>query len=1066
MNRFRALCIAFVLLLPVIAAADDRLHGVGQLMMSGRLTEAHTTIIAARDAYIASGNQASEASAWLLLGMCDSSLNDAEAARIDLQKAASKFVVADEPFGGWLTLWTLAQLETAEGHFADSMAAHERALAVLHAAADPKSRFSLDTMKILGPVFGMPVDSLGPLASFPEIVKPILLQFAEVMSRDAYGHVLVESGQMQKAEEQLQQASAASAIFGGLFDSQIAAHIGDLRRQQWRLDDARTSYVKALGGVKALPTASFRESWIEVEILAKLADVEILSGKLPEALAWNDRALKLVRESDNVRRTAEVLADRGTLLQNGGRFDEAAKTFKEALQIATANGDTNREAAIHSALGALYMFDGSYGTAAKHLEKSIELYQTIKQPYLEATAWTLLADVDILLDAQSNAADAIENARVLAKKSGFELAGAMVNMLTAGRNLMTGKGTPQEMDEAFKAWWELPEAKSLMFNSEAQRVLRECVRLGNGASSDVQPDLVTTAGPQFVRWTALMLKGRMLFDRGQYDAARKYWLEALNANPSRDHRAGLLGLIGASLWREGKASDAITYFTKAADALDASAADVKVEELLSGYLGSNRRWYYELLIEMLVKQGRYGEAFAQAERARARAFLQLVGNHRLSAERGADPTLVAEAEMLRTQIARWEQLKKNARQEEAEKLESEVQHAQRRYQTLLVRVKVSNPEYASVTTVEPVQLDAVRDSLPAGAVMISYFVSTHFVHAWVIDRVGMHYVSLPLDEAKLQRLVCWASHFAPREQPRGAQPSNAAESCTALATAEEAFDGLIAPLLDHLQTATMLVIVPHGVLHYVPFAALRNRDTGRYLVQDYTLIHVPSASSLRFLHAKESPVERRALVLGNPDTPLPLLPLPGAVVEANAVAQMLGTTAHLGPDARESMLYSLGGKIDFVHIAAHALYDGDNPLFSRVALAPGDGQDGSLTVHEILSSLDLTGVNLVVLSACRSAVGARSGGDEVVGLTRALLYAGTPNVISTLWNINDTASAGLMSEFYRRLVAGASVAESLRQAQLSLIDNPVFGDPKYWAAFTLSGDPQGWSAVAAGGKKP
>jgi len=204
-------------------------------------------------------------------------------------------------------------------------------------------------------------------------------------------------------------------------------------------------------------------------------------------------------------------------------------------------------------------------------------------------------------------------------------------------------------------------------------------------------------------------------------------------------------------------------------------------------------------------------------------------------------------------------------------------------------------------------------------------------------------------------------------------------------------------------------------------------------------------------------MERRALVIGNPRTPLPLPALNAAENEAKAVAEMFGTTAHLGAQANESLFYDLGGKFDFVHIAAHGLYDGDNPLFSRIALAADDKQDGSLTVHEILSSVDLSGTKLVVLSACQSAIGARTGGDEIVGLTRALLYAGTPNVISTLWNINDAASADLMTDFYRRLTSGSSAAVALRQAQIHMLENPAFHDPKYWAAFTLNGDPQGWT---------
>ncbi|HEV8433876.1 MAG TPA: CHAT domain-containing protein [Thermoanaerobaculia bacterium] len=1064
MNRTRAICFAIAVLLPSLAYADDRLNGIGTMLMSGRAVEARKVLVEARDAYAASGNQASEATAWLLLGMCDSTLKDPETSRADLHQAAARFAAGGDEFGGWLTLWTLAELETAEGHFPDAIAAHTQALERLRAAADPKSRFSLDTLKVLAPVFGMPPESLGQIAAVPEIAKPILLQFASVMSHDGYGRVLVESGQFDKAEEQLQQAVSASAIFGGLFDSSIQVHIGDMRRGQWRFDEARASYLKALEGVKLFPAVGFRESWIEVDLLGRLADLDGLSGKLDDALAWNDQALKLVRASDNPRRVADILDARGTLLQNGGRSDDALRVYNEALQIAQTNGDAYREAGIHASLGALYMFQGSYGTSAKHLEKSIEQYQSLKQPYLEASVWTLLAEVDLLLNANDNAAEAIQNASVLAKKSGFSLATEMVKMLTASHKLFTGKATPDEMVEALNAWWDVPETKSLMFGPEAQQVLLDTLRLSSGGTTDVAPDLVRTAGPQFLRWMALMLKGVELFKRGDAEAARKYWNEALAANPSRDHQAGLYGLIGASYWREAKRNEAISYLKKAADTLDASASDVKVEELLSSYLGSNRRAYYDILIDMLVQQGQYADAFAQTERARARAFLQLVGNHHLDAKRGADPALVRETEMLRAQIARWELQKTAAKEDEARKIESDIEHARQRYQTLLIRVKVSNPEYASLTTVEPLPLESVRDSLPPGAAMISYFVSNNSVHAWVVDRTSMHYVGLPIDHEKLQSVLCWATQFIPSEQPRGARP--VIDACPTIATPEDAFDALIAPLSEHLGAASMLVVVPHGVLHYVPFAALRNRHGGHYLVQDYTLVYAPSASALRFLHAKESPVQRHALVLGNPATPLPLAQLPGAEAEAASVAKMFGTTAHTGGDARESLLYHLDGKFDLLHIAAHGLYDGENPLFSRIALAPGDDQDGSLTVGEILSSLDLTGVNLVVLSACRSAAGARSGGDEVVGLTRALLYAGTPNVISTLWNISDMASAGLMNEFYRRLKGGASAAEALREAQLAILRSPAFSDPKYWAAFTLSGDPLGWSAPAVAEKKP
>jgi len=173
------------------------------------------------------------------------------------------------------------------------------------------------------------------------------------------------------------------------------------------------------------------------------------------------------------------------------------------------------------------------------------------------------------------------------------------------------------------------------------------------------------------------------------------------------------------------------------------------------------------------------------------------------------------------------------------------------------------------------------------------------------------------------------------------------------------------------------------------------------------------------------------------------------------VASRLGTTAYLGADASERLIHVRDPKIDLLHIAAHARYEGANPLFSFIALAPdGEAYDGNLEAQEILADVDLTGVNLVVLSACNTAVGKPSAGDEIVGLTRALFYAGTPAVLSTLWEIDDVASTTLMDAFYESFVSGLPAADALREAQLSMLRGDRFRSPRLWAAFTLHGDPQ------------
>jgi CHAT domain-containing protein/predicted negative regulator of RcsB-dependent stress response len=1037
MRFLRALSV-LVLMFPAVAfAEDDPLGRVRDLLSSGCYDEARDDLVKACQVFHERSDAPGEASAWLLLGVTDYSMGDTVSARTELEEAEVKFLAVDDPFAAWLSLAALAELERQHGQLEKSISIHERGLALLQRAADPRSRFSLATMRVLGPVFGASADMLGPLAAYPDVIKPLLLRLTGVLARASYGVALLEIGELEKAEKQLAQAKEEAAIFGGVFDAPIAMHFGDLRQLQWRLDEARDSYLRALNGGPVTRMMSFGAPVQELSILDRLAQLELFSGRVDEALGWNDRALAVVRETRQPGREAGVLEKRADLLQKAGRYEEAVALYEQLLKLAVENTDLSLEASIETDLGSLHMFQGTYGTSARHLERAIKLYQKLHDPYLEAPVWILLAEVDMQVDLQDGAADALENARTLARKSGFKLAAVMVNVVTAGNAVMTDKGSPRDFEDAIKVLLDSPEAKDPLWHDMIAFMLAIFrARLGTPAPLDAQ---LSSSGP-FLRASSLMLEGRLLLDRGDHEGARAVWLRALETNLNNDIRAGLYGLIGATYLVGGSREKSIQYFTKAASTIEVTVDDVKVEEMLAGYLGSNRRLYFDLLIETLVKEGHWREAFGHSERARARAFLQMVGNHRFNTERGADPRLVRETEILRNDITAREHRPNNTRT-------GDLTRAREHYETLLTRVKVSNPEYASLTTIEPLRLDEVQSELSAGTTLISYFVSATAVHVWVIDHVDAHYARLPIDREGLQRIVCWAQSLRTPPAVRGARLPGA---CDDAATSDEAFEQLIRPIHGWLR-APKLILIPHGVLHYVPFAALHDRATGRYLLDDFTLTYAPSASALRFLRAKESTVDGRALVLGDPVTALGRLP--GAAQEAAGVARILNTTPHLGTDAREALIYELHGATDLVHLAAHGIYDPVNPLFSRIALASGGAYDGNLTVQDILSSVDLTGVNLVVLSACQSAVGARSGGDEVVGLTRALLYAGTPGVISTLWNIDDAASAGLMEEFYRGLAGGVSVADALRKAQLAV--KARYADPAYWAAFTLNGDPQG-----------
>lgn len=1014
--------------------------------MTGRAAEARARLANARETFVAQGDRAGEAVTDLLLGMADAVSHDLTAARSSLDRAASTFATLDDHFGAWLSLAMLAEVEAQSGRRREAIGLYEKALQMLDAAADPKSRFAVETVEALGLVFGASEEQLRMLAIAPERAKTMMISLSEVSSRIAYGQTLLAAGELEKADEQLTQAAA----YGDLVDGVVSTPMGDLRRRQWRFDEARQYYEKALNtSGMPVPAMFMRTAPAEIDLLAKLAEVDVLTGRVDEALAWNDRMRTLALNSDPAGESWIVI-QRGVLLEKAGRFHDAEKAYDEALTIAERLQNGHGIGAVHTQLGLLHYYTGNYGKAAAAFQTAIEIFHDLNECQAEAMLWTLLAGVHLIIDSHASAAEAIARARELAKTSYCSMARAFTDFVDA--TLKWRQGETTDLRGALAAMLAEGEAQGVPVNDETKRFIEDIVAM-NLRMEPPDPSRILGDDVAFLRPAALMMKGFPLAARGDYDGARAIWSQAMNLFPSRDIHAAFEGLIATSYWREGNVDEAIRHFRMCTELIDTVATDVHVEEMLTSYLGSERHQFYEQLVELLVRDGRIGEAFEQTERARARAFLQMIGNRRVG-DRGADPGLVREADIQRRTIAAMDQsARTSASAEEAALLKGELIAARQKYEALMVRVKVSNPEYAALTGVETAPVDVIQAELPVETTLIEYFVSRNGVHAWIIDRATLNHVRLPIDATGLKRLTCWARQFSRQDDadPRGMRAL--AGACSDAATADEAYAMLIAPLQEWI-CHQRLMIVPHRELHYVPFAALHDAERNRYLIEDYTIVYEPSATAWRFLRRDDPPVSGRALVLGDPAGSMGSLR--GAAVEASMVASRLGTTPLLGADACERLIHDLDPRVDLLHIAAHARYEGANPLFSSIALAPeGEDFDGDLEAREILADVDLTRVKLVVVSACSTGVGKPSAGDEIVGLTRALLYAGTPAVLSTLWEINDVATTALMDAFYERFVHGVPSADALREAQLSMLRTDTFRSPRFWAAFTLHGDPQG-----------
>lgn len=274
-----------------------------------------------------------------------------------------------------------------------------------------------------------------------------------------------------------------------------------------------------------------------------------------------------------------------------------------------------------------------------------------------------------------------------------------------------------------------------------------------------------------------------------------------------------------------------------------------------------------------------------------------------------------------------------------------------------------------------------------------------------------------------------------------------------LADLQQLYRILIAPLEDYgirPEQFTRLVIVPSGMLHAVPFAALQSQD-GRFLVEQVPLVVAPSASVWEALSRRDAPAPTTFLGFADPSLPREYEPLPGAATEVATIAELLGgldVDVRVGLAANETAFRRDAPGRDIVHLATHGEFPEEDVIdLHRILLTPVGDDDGRVHAEEV-RRMDLSAAGLVVLSVCDGALYRFGPGDEPLGLMAAFLAAGARNVVGSLWAIDDGLGSELMIEFYRGLLA-VGPAEALRRASIHMMGRGA--RIRDWAGFVLVG---------------
>ena len=507
----------------------------------------------------------------------------------------------------------------------------------------------------------------------------------------------------------------------------------------------------------------------------------------------------------------------------------------------------------------------------------------------------------------------------------------------------------------------------------------------------------------------------------------------------------VLGQIEEAL---GDPEAAYASYLQAHEYLENLRSRLHADELKISFL-KDKLAVYESLVGMCLSRGSgaadWRAAFTYIEQAKSRSLADLIAfrGRQILPSRQTHRVLVEQVGALREQL-NWygsalQILSGRAAAPKAahiDNLRRAARECERRLLEALSTLRVEDQEFADLQAAGSIGLEAIRASLPPGAMLVQFYRVRDVFHVCLLSHRTLKVV--PLGPAaglrrELQLLRFQLSKFRLGPEYVRAFHHQLLEAATS--HLQEFYRRLIAPIEKDLD-ADHLIVAPHEFLHYLPFQALLDGNVP--LGERFSISYTPSGSVYYLCGAKSAPLEERSLILGVPDPGAPHI-----LDEVRAVAPVLPhAEVLLGSEATSEALRRRGPGARFVHIATHGSFRQDNPMFSSISL--GDSQLNLFDLYQ----LDLP-AELVTLSGCGTGLNVVVGGDELLGLTRGLLYAGAQGVLLTLWDVNDQSAAEFMRLFYERLMARPNKAKALQYAMGEI--RKAYAHPFYWAPFVLVG---------------
>ncbi|PYQ81149.1 MAG: hypothetical protein DMG01_04745 [Acidobacteria bacterium] len=787
-------------------------------------------------------------------------------------------------------------------------------------------------------------------------------------------------------------------------------------------------------------------------------------GDTDESERLYTSALALWRSVGNVRGEAQSLTGLGQLLGMTGQDRDALDRYEQARLLFERLGDRIGLASVLGSIGIRRSRSGDLISAVDYIRKAADLFKTIKNQNGEAAARLNLA---ICLAAQNRHVEALEE-----DVQALSISRAITDRKLEARAL-------HAMGQTYAA---------LGAHTDAQKFLEE------------SSTLAQTVGDPRGQGYALDALARLLHERGHDREALtrlETALQVSRASKERFLESQILYDLATAQTTVGELDAALKSVNQSLELVEGLRTAVASLDFRASLVASMRD-RYELQVDLLMRlreprlaESRVALAFEASERARARSFLDALAQARSGIREGVAPDVLRREAAVRRALdvaAQRLTLQADASGREAAELNAELDRQLAAYRDIETQIRTLSPRYASLMEPRPLTVAQIQQLIGDDrTVILEYFLGKNHSYIWAVTRSNITgHVLPPRDE--IERCV---------QRYRDALTTAARLDAVGTASAMRSVGGLtgpkrraqlerlardvahtvLEPIAQYLNRPRV-VVVADGILQQLPFAAIPDPtccpSTASIapMITAHEMISLPSASTLSLLgvdvsesdDARFGSERARATVEAAPSTRgetqstaavrMPRLTRTGR--EARDIAAVASPTdVVLGFDASRAAAANVNfANYRIVHFAAHGIMDDRHPELSGIVLSlfnrNGESQDGFLRLHDI-HNLNIP-ADLVVLSACSTALGTEVVGEGLIGLVRGFMYAGAASVVASLWPVDDEATSELMARFYRQMfVRHLTPPAALRAAQLEMVRDNRWSEPFYWASFTIQG---------------